>query len=112
MTARLSAASACHHRLGFFGRFRHDLVGLRDADNFFDGRSALRDPAPAVLPKCLHSFGNGALFEFAAVTLLHDQFSERLGHDANLINRGAALVSSVTTTVTSAPALRRNSTRR
>src|SRR5215472_18341889 len=49
---------ACHYRLGFFGRFGHHFVSLRDAHNFFNGCSALGDTAPAVLPQSLHTFCN------------------------------------------------------
>jgi hypothetical protein len=36
-----------HYWLGFFGRFSHHFVGLRNAHDFFDGCFPLRDPPPS-----------------------------------------------------------------
>src|SRR5436305_7501630 len=83
---------SCHHRLGFFGGFGHHFVSLRDAHHFFDGCFTLGDAAPAVLPQSLHAFGNGALLEFAAVALLHDQLSQLLRYLADLVNCHAPLI--------------------
>jgi hypothetical protein len=64
-----------YDRFRFLRRFGHDLVGLRNAHNFFDGRFALSDTPPPVLPQSFHAFSNGALLELAAIAFLHDQFS-------------------------------------
>src|SRR5206468_4000331 len=72
---RPDSALPCHDRLGFFGRFGHHFVSLRNAHNFFDGRFALRDTPPAVLPQRFHTFGDGTLLELAAIALPHDQLS-------------------------------------
>src|SRR5882724_737825 len=81
-----------HHRLCFFGRFSHHFVSLRDAHNFFDSRSALGDASPTVLPQGLHTFDNRTLLQLAAITFSHDQLSQRLSNEANLINRRATLI--------------------
>src|SRR5262249_21683186 len=91
---------ARHHRLGFFGRFSHHFVSLRDAHNFFDGCSALGDTAPAVLPQSLHTFGNSTLLELAAIAFLHDQLSHRLRDQANFIDRHSTLIAVVPTLIT------------
>jgi hypothetical protein len=62
-------------RLGFFGRFGHHFVSLRNPHYFFDSRFALRDATPAILPQRFHAFGDGALFELAAIALPHDHLS-------------------------------------
>src|SRR6516162_96101 len=63
---------ARHYRLGFFGRFSHHFVSLCDAHNFFDGCSALRDAAPAVLAQSFHTFDDGTLLKLAAIAFSHD----------------------------------------
>src|SRR6266566_7001588 len=72
---RPDSALSCYDRLGFLGRFGHHFVSLRNAHHFFDGRFALRDTTPAVLPQRFHAFGDGTLLELAAIALAHDQFS-------------------------------------
>ena len=73
---------------------------MRNAHNFFDGCFALRDTTPAILPQSFHALGDGALFEFAAIALLHDQFPQRLGYDANFIDCGAALITGLPALIT------------
>jgi len=60
-----------------------------------DRRIPFRDAPPAILAQSFHAFGNGALFELAAIFLLHDQFPQRLRHDANFVNGSAALIAGV-----------------
>src|SRR5206468_10086979 len=93
-----------HYRLGFFGRFGHHFVSLRDAHNFFDGCSALGDPSPAVLPQSLHTLGDGTLFELAAIALLHDQLPQRLCDEANFIDCRTTLIASLTALIAPCPA--------
>src|SRR5439155_25783929 len=52
---------ARRHWLGFFGRFSHYFVRLRNAHDFFNSRFALGDASPTVLPQGLHTFGDGTL---------------------------------------------------
>src|SRR5262249_26016694 len=88
----LRRALSRHHRLGFFGRFGHYFIGLSDADNLFDGCSALGNAPPAVLSQRFHTFSNSALLQFAAVALLHDEPPQRLGDEANFVDRCATLI--------------------
>src|SRR5262249_27481620 len=88
----LSRALSGHHRLGFFGRFGHYFISLSDADNLFDGCSALGDAPPAVVSQRFHTFSNSALLQFAAVALLHDESPQRLGDEANFVDRRATLI--------------------
>src|SRR5881392_1159806 len=95
---------ARHHWLGFFGRFSHYFVRLRNAHDFFNSRFALGDASPAVLPQGLHTFSDGTLLQFAAIAFSHDQLSQRLSNEANFINRGATLVAGLAALIaTSAP---------
>src|SRR6058998_203646 len=95
---------ARHHWLGFFGRFSHYFVRLRNAHDFFNSRFALGDAPPAVMPQGLHTFGDGTLLQFAAIAFSHDQLSQRLSNEANFINRGATLVAGLAALIaTSAP---------
>src|SRR6266481_7949769 len=96
---------ARHHRLGFFGRFSHHFVSLRDAHNFFDGCSALRDPSPAIVPQSLQTLDDGALLKFAPIAFSHDQLSQRLRNEANLINRGATLIAGLAALITTGATL-------
>src|SRR6266436_6252885 len=96
---------ARHHRLGFFGRFSHHFVSLRDAHNFFDGCSALRDASPAVLSQSLHAFDNGTLLEFTAIAFSHDQLSQRFSDGANFIDRRATLVAGLAALITASATL-------
>src|SRR5882724_8078977 len=96
---------ARHHRLGFFGRFSHHFVGLRDAHNFFDGCFALRDASPAVLPQSFHAFDNGTLLKLAAIALSHNQLSQRLSDVANFIDRRATLIAGLAALITAGTAL-------
>ena len=91
---------ARYHRLGFFGRFSHHFVSLRDPHNFFDGCSALRDASPAVLPQSLHTFDNGTLLKLAAIAFSHDQLSQRLSDEANFIDRCATLIAGLAALIT------------
>src|SRR5437867_2910095 len=96
---------ARHHRLGFFGRFSHHFVSLRDAHNFFDGCFALRDASPAVLPQSFHAFDNGTLLKLAAIAFSHDQLSKRLGDGANFIDRRATLIAGLAALITAGATL-------
>src|SRR5436309_12357937 len=95
---------ARHHWLGFFGRFSHHFVRLRNTHDFFNSRFALGDASPAVLPQGLHTFSDGTLLQFASIAFSHDQLSQRLSNEANFINRRATLVASLAALIaTSAP---------
>src|SRR5206468_7656209 len=96
---------ARYHRLGFFGRFSHHFVSLRDPHNFFDGCSALRDASPAVLSQSFHTFDNGTLLELAAIAFSHDQLSQRFRDGANFIDRRATLIAGLAALITTRPAL-------
>ena len=96
---------ARHHRLGFFGRFSHHFVSLRDAHNFFDGCFALRDASPAVLPQSFHAFDDGTLLELAAIAFSHDQLSKRFSDGANFIDRRATLIAGLAALITAGATL-------
>src|SRR5207245_10412439 len=88
-----------NHRLSFYAGLSHYFVSLSDAHNFFDRCSALGHAPPAVLPQSFHAFGNSALLQLAAITPSHDQLSQRLGDNANFVNRCATLVTSLATLI-------------
>src|SRR6516165_7266339 len=62
-----------YDRLSFFSGLSHHFVSLRDAYNFFNRCSALGYASPAILPQSLHTFGNSALLQLAAIPPLHNQ---------------------------------------
>src|SRR6266581_1403542 len=93
-----------YDRFRLLRRFGHDLISLRNAHNFFDSRFALGNTSPAILPQSFHTFSNGALLELAAVAFLHDQFSQRLRHQANLVNGRAALIAGLPALIAAAAA--------
>src|ERR671918_412927 len=94
-----------HYWLGFLSRFGHHFVGLRNAHDFFDGRFALGDTPPAILPQGFHALGDGTLLELAAIAFSHDQLSQGFSYEANLINRRTSLVAGLPALIATGAAL-------
>src|SRR5262249_16421366 len=79
------------------------FLGLRDAENFFDGGAAGLDLDPAIVAQRAHTAFDRALRDGRGWGSVHDQGAEGFGHNQQLVDALAALVTELPTLFTANP---------
>src|SRR5438128_3665491 len=88
---------------GFHQSF-HVLLGLGDAEHFFDGGQAGPHLVPAVVPQRAHPLFHGPGRDGRSWRAVQNQRTERFVEQQGFINAHAALVTQLTAFLTAAPA--------